>query len=214
MGAIYGYEAIKRRRLFCPRGKELEETLELSNLILALADDLFTSCFISECAPIDTPEKIQWYERYCEMQPAGIRTPMDEEYNLLRFLTAQEEHYRQALEEIKAGRKRSHWIWYIFPQLAVLGHSYNAKYYGISGLDEAKAYLAHPTLGPRLRAITHALLDNETREPTEILGSIDAMKVRSCLTLFNAVSPDDIFQFALNKFYDGKPDPLTLEHLR
>ena len=214
MGAIYGYDAIKRQRLFCPQGKELEETLELSNLILALADDLFTSCIISEYAPIDTPEKIQWYERYCEMQPVGIRTPMDEEYNLLRFLTAQEEHYKQALEEIKAGRKRSHWIWYIFPQLAVLGHSYNAKYYGISGLDEAKAYLAHPTLGPRLRAITHALLDNETREPTEILGSIDAMKVRSCLTLFNAVSPDDIFQLALNQFYDGKPDPLTLEHLR
>ena len=214
MGAIYGYDAIKRQRLFCPQGKELEETLELSNLILALADDLFTSCIISEHAPIDTPEKIQWYERYCEMQPAGIRTPMDEEYNLLRFLTAQEEHYKQALEEIKAGRKHSHWIWYIFPQLAVLGHSYNAKYYGISGLDEAKAYLAHPTLGPRLRVITHALLDNETREPTEILGSIDAMKVRSCLTLFNAVSPNDIFQLALNKFYDGKPDPLTLEHLR
>ena len=214
MGAIYGYEAIKRQRLFCPRGKDFEQTLELSNLILALADDLFTSCIISECDPIDTPEKIQWYERYCEMQPAGVRTAMDEKYNLQRFLTAQEGHYKQALEEIASGRKRSHWIWYIFPQLAVLGHSYNAKYYGISGLDEAKAYLAHPTLGPRLRAICQALLRHETKSPTEMLGSIDAMKVRSCLTLFNAVSPDDIFQHALSMFYDGKPDPLTLEHLR
>ncbi|MDY2975694.1 MAG: DUF1810 domain-containing protein [Alloprevotella sp.] len=139
---------------------------------------------------------------------------MDEKYNLQRFLTAQEGHYKQALEEIASGRKRSHWIWYIFPQLAVLGHSYNAKYYGISGLDEAKAYLAHPTLGPRLRAICQALLRHETKSPTEMLGSIDAMKVRSCLTLFNAVSPDNIFQHALSMFYDGKPDPLTLEHLR
>ena len=139
---------------------------------------------------------------------------MNTHYNLERFLQAQDTDYPIAFNEMSEGQKRSHWIWYIFPQLAVLGHSYNAKYYGISGLDEAKAYLAHPTLGPRLRVITHALLDNETKEPTEILGSIDAMKVRSCLTLFNAVSPDDIFQFALNKFYDGKPDPLTLEHLR
>ena len=72
MGAIYGYESLKRQRLFCPPGRELESTLELSNLILALADDLYTSCIISKYAPIDTPAKQQWYERYCEMKPAGV----------------------------------------------------------------------------------------------------------------------------------------------
>ena len=105
------------------------------------------------------------------------------------------------MREITDGRKRTHWIWFIFPQLAVLGHSANAKYYGISGYDEAKAYYEHPILGTRLREITMALLQHHGESAVDILGDIDAVKVRSCMTLFDAVSPDDIFQEVLDAFY-------------
>ena len=345
MGAIYGYEAMKRKRLFCPQGKELEQTLELSEIILTLADDLYTSCIISEYNPIDTPEKRQWYERYCNMRPVGLNKKLmynraytperiselreneifvfgsnlagahgggaarlaynrfgavwgegvglhgqtyaiptmqggvdtikpyvdafirfakehsrltflvtrigcgiagfrDEEiaplfkdaidveniilpkefvenisldgercYNLERFLTAHKYNYENALREITDGRKRTHWIWFIFPQLAVLGHSANAKYYGISGYDEAKAYYEHPILGTRLREITMALLQHRGESAVDILGDIDAVKVRSCMTLFDAVSPDDIFQEVLNAFYEGTSDKKTLDYM-
>ena len=345
MGAIYGYEAMKRRRLFCPQGKDLEQTLELSDIILTLADDLYTSCIISEYDPIDTPEKRQWYERYCNMRPVGLKKKLmynreytseriselkeneifvfgsnlagahgggaarlaynrfgavwgegvglhgqtyaiptmqggvetikpyvdafirfakehsrltflvtrigcgiagfrDEEiaplftdaidveniilpkefvenisldgercYNLERFLTAHKYNYENALREITDGRKRTHWIWFIFPQLAVLGYSANAKYYGISGYDEAKAYLEHPILGARLREITMALLQHRGESAVDILGNIDAVKVRSCMTLFDAVSPDDIFQEVLDVFYGGTSDKKTLDNM-
>lgn len=345
MGAIYGYEAMKRKRLFCPQGKELEQTLELSNIILALADDLYTSCIISEYGPIDTPEERQWYERYCEMKPVGLKSEMmynkrytperilnlkeneifvfgcrrsgrhkegaaayalehfgaiygqsngrqgrayaiatagvdlteisesvnkfleyakmhsklhflvtpigcglggwdveeiaplfreaisieniilpkdfvtyitaegKRSYNLERFLTAHKYNYENALREITDGCKRTHWIWFIFPQLAVLGRSANAKYYGISGYDEAKAYLEHPILGARLREITMALLQHRGESVVDILGDIDAIKVRSCMTLFDAVSSDDIFQDVLDAFYDGTSDKKTLDYL-
>ena len=345
MGAIYGYEAMKRRRLFCPQGKDLEQTLELSDIILTLADDLYTSCIISEYDPIDTPEKRQWYERYCNMRPVGLNKKLmynraytperiselkeneifvfgsnlagahgggaarlaynrfgavwgegvglhgqtyaiptmqggvetikpyvdafirfakehsrltflvtrigcgiagfrDEEiaplftdaidveniilpkefvenisldgercYNLERFLTAHKYNYENALREITDGRKRTHWIWFIFPQLAVLGYSANAKYYGISGYDEAKAYLEHPILGARLREITMALLQHRGESAVDILGNIDAVKVRSCMTLFDAVSPDDIFQEVLDVFYGGTSDKKTLDNM-
>lgn len=345
MGAIYGYEAMKRKHLFCPQGKELEQTLELSDIILTLADDLYTSCIISEYDPIDTPEKRQWYERYCEMKPVGLNKKLmysreytperiselkeneifvfgsnlagahgggaarfayerfgavwgegvglhgqtyaiptmqggvdtikpyvdafirfakehnrltflvtrigcgiagfrDEEiaplfadaieveniilpmefvenispegkrnYYLERFLTAHKYNYENALREITDGRKRTHWIWFIFPQLAVLGHSANAKYYGISGYDEAKAYYEHPILGARLREITMALLQHRGESAIDILGDIDAVKVRSCMTLFDAVSPDDIFQEVLDAFYGGSSDKKTLDYM-
>ena len=136
------------------------------------------------------------------------------EYNLQRFLTAQDFNYSTALEEIRNGEKRSHWIWFIFPQLAVLGQSGNAKYYGISRLDEAKAYLAHPVLAERLRVITNALLQHKGRDAADIFGGLDAMKVRSCMTLFDAASPNDIFRKVLDTFYDGNADKLTLQYIQ
>lgn len=136
------------------------------------------------------------------------------EYNLQRFLTAQDFNYSTALEEIRNGEKRSHWIWFIFPQLAVLGQSGNAKYYGISGLDEAKAYLAHPVLAERLRVITNALLQHKGRDAVDIFGGLDAMKVRSCMTLFDATSPNDIFSEVLDTFYDGNTDKQTLQYIQ
>ena len=136
------------------------------------------------------------------------------EYNLQRFLTAQDFNYSTALEEIRNGEKRSHWIWFIFPQLAVLGQSGNAKYYGISGLDEAKAYLAHPVLAERLRVITNALLQHKGCDAVDIFGGLDAMKVRSCMTMFDAASPNDIFRKVLDTFYDGIADKLTLQYIQ
>ena len=138
------------------------------------------------------------------------------EYNLERFIKAQDaaySGYTTALAEVKAGRKRSHWIWYVFPQIKGLGHSYNSEYYGISCLAEAKAYLADSTLGPRLHEITQALLAIDGKPATEILGGIDAMKVKSSMTLFDAADPGGIFATALEKNYDGKRDALTLSRL-
>ena len=134
-------------------------------------------------------------------------------YRLERFLIAQKNYYKCALREITDGRKRTHWIWFIFPQLAVLGYSSNAKYYGISGYDEAKAYYEHPILGARLREITMALLQHRGESAVDILGGVDALKVRSCMTLFNAVSPGDIFQEVLASFYDGSLDKKTLDYM-
>ena len=143
----------------------------------------------------------------------GIASGASDAFNPDRFLTAQNFYYNVALQEITDGRKRSHWIWFIFPQLAVLGRSANAKYYGISGLDEAKAYLSHPVLGARLREITAALLQHRGERAEDILGGVDALKVRSCMTLFDAVSPDDIFQEVLDAFYNGSPDEYTLHNM-
>ncbi len=136
-----------------------------------------------------------------------------DKYNLNRFLLAHKYSYEKAFREIADGRKRTHWIWFIFPQLAVLGRSANAKYYGISGYDEAKAYLEHPILGARLREVTTALLQHRGEFAVDILGYIDAVKTRSCMTLFNAVSPDDIFQDVLDVFYNGTYDKNTLDHM-
>lgn len=134
-------------------------------------------------------------------------------YNLERFLTAHKYNYENALREIADGRKRTHWIWFIFPQLEVLGRSANAKYYGISGYDEARAYLEHPKLGARLREITMALLQHRGESAVDILGDIDAVKVRSCMTLFDAVSPNDIFKDVLDAFYNGTSDKKTLDYM-
>ena len=141
-------------------------------------------------------------------------------FNLQRFLGAQESFYAQALKEIRNGRKTSHWIWFIFPQLRGLGHSPMADNYGISSLDEARAYWEHPILHHRLVEITESLLIHSKRRifhspktAFEILGTIDAIKVRSCMTLFDMVEPNSIFAEVINAFYEGERDPLTLEKL-
>ncbi len=131
------------------------------------------------------------------------------EVTLDRFIRAQNLTYQTALDEIRNGYKQSHWVWYMFPQLRGLGHSANARYYGIANIDEAKAYLAHPVLGSRLREITSALLTHTNKTAVQILGDIDALKVCSCMTLFDIVSPNDIFAEVLVKFYDGARCDLT-----
>jgi uncharacterized protein (DUF1810 family) len=131
-----------------------------------------------------------------------------------RFLKAQESSYRQAYAEIEAGRKRSHWIWYIFPQLAGLGFSENSKYYGIAGLAEAKNYLQHPVLGNRLIRISEVLLKHPTNDAHEIFGSPDDMKLKSCMTLFSMVpGSDGVFNKVLDKFFNGAKDEKTLRLL-
>lgn len=135
---------------------------------------------------------------------------MCDTYNLERFVEAQKSEYDVALREIREGCKRSHWIWFVFPQMASLGFSYNARFYGISCLDEARAYLAHPILGKRLRQITEALLMHKGKDVLSILGAIDTLKVCSCMTLFDAVSPDDVFRQVLKTFYEDKRDAQTL----
>lgn len=134
--------------------------------------------------------------------------------NLDRFIEAQERTYDQALSELRRGRKRSHWMWFVFPQLAGLGRSPTAQLYGLAGADEAAAYLAHPVLGVRLRECAHALLELPGNDPVEVLGLVDALKLRSSMTLFAHVSEDDkVFELVLEQYYAGKPDDLTLELL-
>ena len=133
--------------------------------------------------------------------------------DLERFIEAQGHHYKLALEEVRSGKKQSHWVWYIFPQMRGLGRSYFAQLYGISDREEAVAYLNHEVLGPRLREITSALLDHVDYSAEEIFGDLDAMKVRSCMTLFDVISPDDIFADVLNKFYGQQGCGLTVRML-
>ena len=132
---------------------------------------------------------------------------------LNRFLQAQDSCYDQALAEIRAGKKSSHWIWYVFPQLKGLGHSYNSSYYGISGKAEAAAYLNHPVLSARLREISEALLSVEGVGIRTIMSGIDSLKLCSSMTLFDSVSPNDIFAEVLQKYFDGKRDHRTLHIL-
>ena len=119
---------------------------------------------------------------------------------LQRFLTAQEHDYPIALREIQNGNKQSHWIWYIFPQIKGLGFSYQSQFYGIANRQEAEAYIAEPTLNARLRGITMALLKHKDKSAQQILGGIDALKVKSSMTLFDAVSPNDIYADVLTAF--------------
>ncbi len=135
-------------------------------------------------------------------------------YALDRFITAQRGTFDRALGEIRAGRKHSHWMWYIFPQLRGLGQSNVAWYYGIEDLDEAKAYLEHPVLGQRLREITQTALDLSETDPMKVFGWPDNMKFRSCMTLFAQISEDDLFARALEKFFAGQEDSMTLELLK
>ena len=139
----------------------------------------------------------------------------DDPFDLGRFVVAQDEQqtYDTALAEVRRGRKRSHWMWFVFPQLAGLGRSSTARRYGITGIDEARAYLAHPVLGPRLRAITDAAVSLRAGTAEEVFGGIDAMKLRSCTTLFLRAATEDadraLFGAALERFFGGAPDPAT-----
>jgi uncharacterized protein (DUF1810 family) len=139
---------------------------------------------------------------------------MDDPHHLARFLQAQEPVYRQVLDELRAGRKRSHWIWFIFPQLAGLGHSAMAQRYAIASLAEARAYLADPVLGARLRECSELVLAIEDRPVQDIFGSPDDVKFRSCMTLFNRADPGEaVFARCLRKYFDGEEDSQTLRLL-
>ena len=136
-------------------------------------------------------------------------------FNLNRFLGAQESYYADALKEIKQGYKQSHWIWFIFPQMRGLGRSPMAENYGITCIEEARAYLENPTLKKRLIEISTALLQHKDKSTAyEILGTIDAIKVRSSMTLFEQVMPNAIFAEVLDAFYNGERDVMTLELLK
>jgi uncharacterized protein (DUF1810 family) len=143
-------------------------------------------------------------------EQAGASDP----HNLNRFVQAQEEDYEQALGEIKGGRKQSHWMWYIFPQFDGLGFSSTSRRYSIKSVAEARAYLAHPILGPRLRGCAEAVLAVEGRSAFEIFGSPDDMKLRSCATLFASISPKgSVFEQLIGKYYRGERDGKTLRLL-
>lgn len=139
---------------------------------------------------------------------------MERAIDLSRFLEAHRQSYQTALREIKNGRKCSHWMWYIFPQMKGLGHSSMSAYYGIRDLEEAKAYLADPILGAHLLEICHALLSLDTNDPQRVMGWPDDIKLKSSMTLFDAAAETtDVFQRVLDKYYHGEKDGCTLKLL-
>jgi len=140
----------------------------------------------------------------------------DDPFQLQRFVDAQELVFATAVSELRAGRKQTHWIWFIFPQLRALGRSPTADFYGIASLDEARAYLDHPLLAERLAQVTDAVLAHRGRSAHEIFGSPDDLKFRSSMTLFDEASNHGIprFRIALERFFEGEPDERTLELLR
>lgn len=145
-------------------------------------------------------------ERFGRVMPARV-----DPFDLDRFVEAQAKDYARALAELRAGRKRTHWMWYVLPQLRGLGSSSMARLYGIGSAQEAAAYLAHPVLGPRLRECVAAMNALDGRSAVEVLGEIDAAKFRSCLTLFGSVDPGDaVWRDALDAFFAGVPDARTL----
>ena len=136
--------------------------------------------------------------------------------DLERFVLAQDDHatYDRALTELRAGRKTSHWMWFVFPQVAGLGQSPTARYYELAGLAEARAYLDHDVLGPRLLECCRALLGLQGTSAEQVLGSVDAMKLRSSMTLFARADPDEsVFTDVLDRFFDGAPDERTIQLL-
>lgn len=148
------------------------------------------------------------------MSTASDNLRTDDPYQLSRFLTAQQEDFERALAEIESGKKRTHWMWYIFPQLDGLAFSATSKYYAIKNIDEARAYLEHPILGPRLSQCAEAALGVEGRSATTIFGSPDDLKLKSCATLFASVSsPGSLFHRLLEKFYGDERDGKTLRLL-
>jgi uncharacterized protein (DUF1810 family) len=148
------------------------------------------------------------------MADASILGGSPDPYSLNRFVQAQEDDYEQAMSEIRSGRKRSHWMWYIFPQYDGLGFSSTARRYAIKSMAEAKAYLRHPLLGPRLLECAEAAIGVEAQCASEVFGSPDDMKLRSCATLFACVSPaGSVFERLLDKYFRGERDDKTLRLL-
>ena len=185
MGAIVGYDAI---------ADKWKNNLELKDVILEISDDL--------CS---------------DLLPGG-KYKM-KAYDIERFIDAQDDknsiNYEHALNKIRNGKKRTHWIWYIFPQIKGLGHSRASNFFGIEDISEAREYISHPVLGTRLRGITEALLSLNENDPVKIMGEIDAMKLKSCMTLFAQVSEkDSVFHKALDKFFNGIQDEKTLQYIQ
>jgi uncharacterized protein (DUF1810 family) len=142
---------------------------------------------------------------------------VDEPADLQRFTDAQDagNTYGTALDELRRGRKRTHWMWFVFPQLRGLGRSATAQHFALSGLTEARAYLAHPVLGPRLRECATALTQLPDHDPERVLGPVDALKLRSSMTLFSLAAPDEaVFSEVLDRFFDGAADEATVRLLR
>lgn len=136
---------------------------------------------------------------------------MNDTFDLNRFIDAQRVVYSDVLEELRSGRKRTHWMWFVFPQLAGLGRSETARFYAISGAAEAVAYLHDPLLGARLLECTRTVLEHSGKSVTAMFGSPDDMKLRSCMTLFASVAPEQVcFQQVLNRFFNGEPDEKTV----
>ncbi|MEY8687925.1 DUF1810 family protein [Bacteroides sp. AN502(2024)] len=154
----------------------------------------------------------KWFDKQ-KKSLQKIQNKPREEYSLKRFVDAQERTYESALTEVRNGRKLTHWIWYIFPQLKGLGTSDNSTYYGIEDLEEAKAYLQHPILGARLREITTTFLNLQGVNAKDVFGDLDAMKVHSCMTLFCEVEEDNLFQKVLERYFNGCKDINTLRLL-
>jgi len=131
-------------------------------------------------------------------------------YDLERFLEEQQNVYDDVLAELRRGRKTGHWMWFVFPQVAGLGYSFMSQRFAISSLDEAREYLAHPVLGPRLRECARTVLETQDRTAEDIFGSIDALKLRSCMTLFHRAAPDEtVFTQVLDRYYSGIADWAT-----
>jgi uncharacterized protein (DUF1810 family) len=148
------------------------------------------------------------------MSNASDSPSTDDPYDLSRFLSAQQDDFEQALSEIRSGKKRTHWMWYVFPQLDGLAFSSTSKHYAIKSIEEAKAYLAHSVLGPRLLECAEAVVRVEGRSATAIFGSPDDLKLRSCATLFACVlPPGSVFDRLLEKYYRGERDRKTLRLL-
>jgi uncharacterized protein (DUF1810 family) len=148
------------------------------------------------------------------MSSKGTPDDANDPFGLIRFLEAQQDDYASILAEIRGGQKRSHWMWYVFPQLDGLANSAMSKHYAIKGVDEARAYLAHPILGTRLTECANALFRLDGRSIEEIMGSPDDLKLQSCATLFATVSePSSVFQRILEKYYQGERDEKTIRIL-
>jgi uncharacterized protein (DUF1810 family) len=141
--------------------------------------------------------------------------PSSDRYDLERFVAAQDSVIDRVRAELRRGRKTSHWMWFVFPQIAGLGSSPTARAYALSGVDEARAYLAHPVLGPRLVECTELVAAVQDRTASEIFGYPDDLKLRSSMTLFARAAPDTaVFSDVLDRYFDGEPDPRTLDLLR
>lgn len=150
------------------------------------------------------------------VRPApGSVGDVSDPFDLQRFVDAQRDTYDTALAELRAGAKRSHWLWFVFPQIAGLGRSATAQHFAISGPDEARAYLAHPVLGPRLLECTRALADQEHPDAVAVLGSVDAQKLRSSMTLFAHADPGEpLFRTVLDRYFAGREDDATTSRLQ